>query len=90
MIAGASKNFAVYATCNEQSSNLNIHVTYSSSITNDEKKAINKWIKASNFPVIGRWGAINFDTCYLTKTVRGERRKREAMNAFSISDWYLR
>lgn len=69
MIIGASKNFVVHALCNEQSSHLNIHITYSSAITDNEKKAINKWIKASNLPLIGRWGAINFDTCYLTKTV---------------------
>ncbi|XP_003739633.1 uncharacterized protein LOC100900295 [Galendromus occidentalis] len=68
MIAGASRNFAVYVMCNEQSSNLNLYVTYGSAITNDEKKTINTWIKASSFPIIGRWGAVNFDTCFLTKT----------------------
>jgi len=68
MIAGASENFTVMITCNPKSEHLNVLVTYTSSITGTEMKTINNWLKKANFPVIGKWGAINFDTCSLTKT----------------------
>jgi len=68
MIAGASENFTVLITCNPNSEFLNVLVTYKPSITAAETRTINNWLKKSNFPVIGKWGAINFDTCSLTKT----------------------
>ncbi|OQR71075.1 hypothetical protein BIW11_11221 [Tropilaelaps mercedesae] len=69
MIAGASPNFIAYATCNTNSSHINIFVTYRKSITDNEKNAINRWIKSSDLPQLGRWAAINFDTCSFTKTM---------------------
>ncbi|XP_022710210.1 uncharacterized protein LOC111272833 [Varroa jacobsoni] len=68
MIAGASSNFIAYAMCNGNSSYINLFVTYKNTITENEKRAINKWIKSSNLPMLGKWAAINFDTCSLTKT----------------------